>query len=196
MIAHLNGRLTLLREDRVVVECGGVGYQVMVAPATLARLPEVGEPVRLPTYLSVREDAMVLFGFGSDEEKDLFELLLQVNGVGPKVAQNLVAQMPPRDLVTAIAAGDETRLTAVPGVGKKLAQRMLVELTDKIAQRGWSVAAADGGGAVGEVIEALVGLGFTAAEARQAARLAAKKLGEEASLEDMIRAALRQVNEG
>ncbi len=132
MIAHLNGRLTNLSEDSVVVECAGVGYRVHVAPPTLARLPEVGGTLRLPTWLAVREDAMTLYGFSSDEERELFEVLLAVNGVGPKVAQNLVASLAPARLVEAIGRGDEASLTQVTGVGKKLAQRIVVELSDKI----------------------------------------------------------------
>ncbi len=196
MIAHLSGRLTSMREDRVVIECAGVGYQVMVAPAALASLPEVGQAVQMPTYLSVREDAMVLYGFAADDEKALFEELLTVNGVGPKVAQNLVASIPPAQLVEAIAHGDEARLTGISGVGKKLAQRVIVELSDKVGQRGWRVSLpATGGVAASEVIEALTGLGFTATEARRAARLAVQATGDGAAIEDVIKAALRQVSE-
>ena len=195
MIAQLNGTLVSLREDRVVIDCGGVGYLVLVAPATLARLPEVGQPVRLPVYLSVREDALVLFGFAGDDEKALFEELLAVTGVGPKVAQGLVAALPPAQLVEAIAGGDEARLTSIPGVGKKLAQRIMVELADKIGQRGWQVAAPEGGGpSASEVIEALTGLGFSLAEARRAARMAAQRCGDGAGLEQLVKEALRLVN--
>lgn len=195
MISHLSGTLSYLREDRIVVDCGGVGYQVVVAPATLARLPEVGQAVRVPTYLKVSEDAMVLYGFGSEEERSLFEELLAVNGVGPRVALGIVAAVPPAHLVEAIAHGDEARLTSVPGVGKKLAQRILVELGDKIGQRGWAVTTSSSGAPAGEVIEALTGLGFTPAEARRAARLALQHSGEGAPLEQVIKEALRLVNE-
>lgn len=196
MIAHLNGRLTNLSEDSVVVECAGVGYRVHVAPPTLARLPEVGGTLRLPTWLAVREDAMTLYGFSSDEERELFEVLLAVNGVGPKVAQNLVASLAPARLVEAIGRGDEASLTQVTGVGKKLAQRIVVELSDKIGAKSWSVAAPAVDARSADVIEALTGLGFTAVEARRLASAAAKKAPADAPLEELIRLALRTAGAG
>ncbi|MBI5830812.1 MAG: Holliday junction branch migration protein RuvA [Armatimonadetes bacterium] len=196
MIAHLNGRLTNLSEDSVVVECAGVGYRVTVAPPTLARLPEVGGTLRLPTWLAVREDALTLYGFSTDEERELFEVLLAVNGVGPKVAQNLVAALPPARLVEAIARGDEASLTQVSGVGKKLAQRLVVELSDKIGTKSWSVAAAPVDARQADVIEALTGLGFTGVESRRLAQFAAKQAGADAPLEELIRLALKQAGSG
>ncbi len=195
MIAHLNGTITQIREDRAVVECGGVGYQVLLAPATVATLPGIGRTMRLPTWLSVREDAMVLYGFGSEDEKQLFEELLAVNGVGPKVAQNVVAAMPVAHLVDAIANGDEARLVSVPGVGRKLAQRIVVELSDQVGKRGWVQQETEGGALTGDLVEALTGLGFSAQEARRAARGALSQLGDQATLELALREALRRVNE-
>jgi Holliday junction DNA helicase RuvA len=195
MIAHLNGRLTQLAEDSVVVECAGVGYRVLVAPPTLARLPAVGQPVRVATWLAVREDALTLYGFAGDDERELFEVLLAVNGVGPKVAQNLVGALGVERLAEAIARGDEAQLTRVSGVGKKLAQRVIMELADKIGQRGWSQTAPSTSPVLEEVVEALTGLGFSAVEARRAARVAAERAGGEAPLETVLREALRQMNQ-
>jgi Holliday junction DNA helicase RuvA len=149
----------------------------------------------MPTYLAVREDALTLYGFVEDDERTLFETLLTVTGVGPKVAQNLVAALPPQRLVEAVGRGDEAQLTAVPGVGKKLAQRLILELADKIGQRSWTMSApADA--PLNDVLEALAGLGFTAVEARRAARAARQRLGEGAALEELIRYALRQLGTG
>jgi len=196
LIAHLHGTLSLLRPDRVVIDCGGVGYLVAIAEATAAAMPKVGERLRMPVYLSVSEHGMVLYGFASDEEKSLFELLLAVNGVGPKVAQNLVTATRPERIARAVATGDEAALTEIKGVGKRLAQRILVELADKIGQQTWAVEAEPGGAASGEVVEALTGLGFTLVEARRAARRAAGEVGADAPVEQLLKTALRLINEG
>ena len=197
MIAHLRGTLSLLRPDRVVIDCAGVGYQVTIAEATAASMPKVGEQLRMPVYMSVSEHGMVLYGFASDGEKSLFELLLAVNGVGPKVAQNLVTATRPERIAQAVATGDEAALTEIKGVGKRLAQRILVELADKIGQQTWAVEAPDEGGrASGEVVEALTGLGFTVVEARRAARRAAAEVGADGTVEQLLKVALRAVSEG
>ena len=195
MIGHLNGRLALIREAEVVIECGGVGYRVLVGASTLAGLPELGDKLRLATHLAVREDALTLYGFSTDEERELFETLLQVSGVGPKLALAIVGGLSPQVLVEAISSGDEARLTSVPGVGKRVAQRLVLELRDKIGERGWARMAEEGGANLAEVIEALTGLGFTIAEARHAARAAVAAAGDEASLEELIRRALKAAGE-
>lgn len=197
MIAHLHGTLSLLRPDRVVIDCGGVGYLVTIAEATAAVLPQVGDRVRMPVYLSVSEHGMVLYGFANEEEKSLFEMLLLVSGVGPKVAQNLVTATRPERLITAVAMGDEGALTGIKGVGKKLAQRIIVELQGKVGQQSWAVEAPEPGTvAVAEVVEALTGLGFTMAEARRAARIASAECGTDGTVEQLLKVALRAINEG
>lgn len=190
MIGHLSGQLAVVRDGEVVIDCHGVGYRVLVSAATLAQLPEVGARATLHTHLSVREDALTLYGFLTAEELELFEVLLGVSGVGPKVALSIVGALPPRQLAQAIAVGDEARLTSLPGVGKRLAQRLVVELGDRVAQRGW-VVADDLVPTLSEVVDALTGLGFTMTEARRAARAAAQRLGEDAAIEALIREALR-----
>ncbi|MBI2299915.1 MAG: Holliday junction branch migration protein RuvA [Armatimonadetes bacterium] len=194
MSGHLNGRLALRKETEVVLDVGGVGYRLQVNSATVAQLPEVGERLRLFTHLAVREDALTLYGFASDEERDLFEVLLTVTGVGPRVALGLVGALPPKTLIEAIATGDVARLSSAPGIGKRLAQRLVVELADKVGQRGWAVEA-EGGGAPADVVEALTGLGFSMTEARRATRAALNKLGEGASTEELLRESLRLTGE-
>jgi len=197
LIAHLHGTLSLLRPDRVIIDCGGVGYLVTIAEATAAVLPQVGDRIRMPVYLSVSEHGMVLYGFSNDDEKNLFEMLLQVSGVGPKVAQNIVTATRSERLVTAVAMGDEGALTDIKGVGKKLAQRIIVELSGKVGQQSWAVAAQEPGtAATAEAVEALTGLGFTMAEARRAARIAAAEVGPDGTVEAILKVALRAINEG
>lgn len=197
MIAHLNGRLTHVLPEAIVVEAGGVGYLVQVAPATLASLPAVGSPIRLFTYLSVKEDRLTLYGFSNLEQRQLFELLLGVSGVGPKSALALVSAFPLRTLANAIMQQDAAMLTKIPGIGAKLAQRVCLELHERVGLLAWSVE--ERGAAsphLDEAIEALLGLGFTQAEARRAALAAARQLGAEAALDDLLREALRRLGGG
>ena len=131
MYYYLNGTVALLEEGLAVVECAGVGYACRTTSHTLSQL-RLKEPARLWTYLSVREDAMELFGFATREEKRLFEMLLSVGGVGPKAALSLLSTVPPDQLTLAVMTGNEKALTAAPGVGKKMAQRVILELKDKL----------------------------------------------------------------
>ena len=133
MIASIAGEVVVRRADHVVIEtAGGVGYRVAVSAETLRQVPPVGGSVSLLTHLVVREDAMALFGFATEEERDLFELLVGVQGVGPKVAVAVLGGGPPRELIRALAAGDAARLQAAPGVGKRLAERIVSELREKV----------------------------------------------------------------
>jgi Holliday junction DNA helicase RuvA len=189
--------LTHVSPEAIVVEAGGVGYLVHVAPATLAGLPRVGSPVWVYTYLNVKEDSLTLYGFTSLEQRQMFELLLGVSGVGPKSALTLVSSFPLRTLVNAITQQDTAVLTKIPGIGAKLAQRVCLELHEKVGLLSWSVEERGAGGAhVDEAIEALMSLGFTQAEARRAALAAARQLGTEAALEDLLREALKRLGGG
>ena len=132
MIARLSGRLLEKGEDTAVLDVGGVGYLVHLSAASLLALPATGEPVTLRTITHVREDALDLYGFTSPEEEDVFRALVQVKGVGPRAAQNILSGIQPRELAQAVAQGDLARLTKVPGVGKKTAERLVVELKDKL----------------------------------------------------------------
>ena len=165
MIGRLRGTLAGLRATGVVLDVGGVGYEVVVAPRTVADLPSLGEEVVLHTHLVVREDAMLLHGFGSESERDLFRILLGASGIGPKVAMATLGALQVDELRRAIAAEDVDTLTLVPGIGKRGAQKMVLELKPKItAVEAESVV---GASTVAQVREALEGLGYQAAEIRE-----------------------------
>jgi Holliday junction DNA helicase RuvA len=165
MIGRLRGTLAGLRATGVVLDVGGVGYEVVVTPRTVADLPSLGEEVVLHTHLVVREDAMLLHGFGSESERDLFRILLSASGIGPKVAMATLGALQSDELRRAIAAEDVDTLTLVPGIGKRGAQKMVLELKPKItAVEAESVV---GASTVAQVREALEGLGYQAAEIRE-----------------------------
>ncbi len=179
MISSVRGQVLSISLDHVVIEVGGVGLAVRTTPATLAGLRR-GEQARLATTLVVREDSLTLFGFASDEAKDLFELVQSVSGVGPKIALALLAVLDPEQLRRALASGDTVTLTRAPGIGKKGAERLVLELRDKIGPIGpvgtaaTVAASSTGAGAPAgfawraQISEALVGLGFTARQADEA----------------------------
>jgi holliday junction DNA helicase RuvA len=173
MIASVHGRVAAVGPDGAVVEVGGVGLAVSCSPGTLARL-RVGEAARLSTSLVVREDSLTLYGFADDDERGLFELLQTANGVGPKLAQTILGVYPPRDVRRAIATGDYPALTKVPGIGRKGAEKIVVELRDRVGaiDGGDSSAALAGVTAIApwkdQVLHALAGLGFTGKEAAEA----------------------------
>ena len=132
MIALISGEVAVRRGDHVVVSCGGVGYRLAVSAETLRHVPRVGEPATLFTHLIVRDDALLLYGFATEQERDLFLLLLGVQSVGPKMALAVLSGGPPRELLSAVASGDTARLQAVPGIGKRTAERIVVELREKV----------------------------------------------------------------
>jgi len=132
MIALLEGTVAVRRADHVVVSCGGVGYRLSVSAETLRHIPRVGAGVTVHTHLIVRDDAMLLYGFATEEERDLFLLLIGVQSVGPKMALAVLSGGTPRDLLSAVAAGDTARLQAAPGIGKRTAERIVVELREKV----------------------------------------------------------------
>ena len=132
MIALLSGEVAVRRTDHVVVSCGGVGYRLAVSAETLRHTPAVGRPATLHTHLIVRDDALQLYGFASEAERDLFLMLIGVQSVGPKVALAVLSGGTPRELLAAVASGDTARLQAVPGIGKRTAERIIVELKTKI----------------------------------------------------------------
>jgi Holliday junction DNA helicase RuvA len=136
MIALLRGEVALRRTDHVLVLCGGVGYRAAVSAETLRHVPVVGEPVTLHTHLIARDDSMMLYGFHSEQERDLFLMLLSVQAVGPKVALAVLSAGPPRELIAALAGGDAARFQAVPGIGKRTAERIIVELREKVGVGG------------------------------------------------------------
>jgi Holliday junction DNA helicase RuvA len=200
MIASLDGVVGAVAADWLVLEVGGVGYRVFAAPAVLAAA-EPGRRLRLHTHHLVREDLQALYGFRTHDERGFFGLLLTVTGVGPKVALGLLGSRPVADLQLAILADDQALLTAVPGVGKRLAARIVLELREKVAAAGVAAAIPGGAGAgslpaEGDVVGALQALGYTLAEAREATRHARAGGTGGGSLEDRVKAALRSLSGG
>jgi len=189
VIAFVEGEVVSISPDSAIVQAGGVGYRVFCGPGTLATLKE-GATFRLYTHHLVREDQQALYGFASTEELGFFELLTTVTGVGPKVALAIVSSRPVADLQLAIFQGDEGVLTAVSGVGKKLAARIILELKEKVSAAGASAGSGAAGGE-SEVVAALQALGYTASEARSSASAALSALPVGSSLEERVKAALR-----
>jgi holliday junction DNA helicase RuvA len=176
VIGSLRGTLQQRGLDRVIVDVGGVGYLVLVSSQTLSALPAIGEPVQLLCHTHVREDALQIFGFAAVAEQQAFELLIAVSGIGPKLALTTLSGMPVRELVEAIAAEDHRRLQTIPGIGKKTAERMVVELKERCALLAGELAPAEPGRPAApappaEVVEALVNLGYK----RQAAQKAVER---------------------
>ena len=200
MIASLDGVVGAVAADSLVLEVGGVGYRVFAAPGVLAAA-EPGKRLRLHTHHLVREDLQALYGFRTPEELGFFGLLLTVTGVGPKVALGLLGSRPVADLQLAIMTEDQGLLTAVSGVGKRLAARIVLELREKVAAAGVAATVPAGSGAgarsaEGDVVGALQALGYTLAEARDAARHAQASGVASGTLEDRVKAALRSLSGG
>jgi Holliday junction DNA helicase RuvA len=187
VIASLEGVLAEKGAGRVVLDVGGVGYEVQVPTQTLASLPAQGRRARLHTRLIVREDGMTLFGFASGDERSLFDHLITVTGVGPRMALAVLSVLTPQAFRRAIASGDEAALVTVPGIGKKVAARILLDLKDKLGVGGDEVVS----GPLGEVREALLSLGLTAQEARDA--VAGLAPDGDRPVEELLREALRTV---
>jgi len=190
VIAFVEGRVVVLAPDSAVIQAGGVGYRIFCGPGTLTALRE-GTDARLYTHHLVREDTQALYGFRTTEDLGFFELLTTVTGVGPKVALAIVSTRPVAELQLAILQGDESVLTAVSGVGKKLAARIVLELREKVSAAGAVAGGLPAGSSESEVTAALQALGYSASEAREAARGAVAALPVGASLEERVKAALR-----
>lgn len=186
MIASVHGIVAALAPDGAVLEVGGVGLSVSCSPGTLARL-RVGDGARLSTSLVVREDSLTLYGFADDDERALFELLQTANGVGPKLAQTILAVHAPREIRRAVATGDLVSLMAVPGIGRKGAERLVLELRDRIGSIDSATARTASPGVAAtapwrdQLERALAGLGFTGKEAAQALDAIAEEGGSEPS---------------
>jgi Holliday junction DNA helicase RuvA len=193
MIARITGVVAEKGVDHAIVDVNGVGYRVQLSAASLAALPAPGERASLRTHTHVREDALQLFGFASEEEEAAFHELIAVKNVGPRAAQNILSGIDARELARAVAEGDVARLTRVPGVGKKTAERLVVELKEKhvaLARAAAPSAVAPGAGQLDQLQQALVGLGFKAAQA-EAATEALREEGEGKGLDELLREALK-----
>jgi len=189
MIGRLNGTLIEKSPPQVIVDCGGVGYEVEVPMSTFYNLPEIGTKITLLTHFVVREDAQLLYGFGTDQERATFRQLLKVNGIGAKSALSILSGVSIEDLVQAVSLQEVAMLTRIPGVGKKTAERLLLELKDKFSIA--SVAASNQPKPVShDVLNALLALGYNEREAVAAVKL----LDKETSVSDGIKQALKSLS--
>ncbi len=198
MIGSLRGRLAAKSTERILLDVGGVGYEVSVPLSTFTELPEAGEPVDLLTHTHVREDAFILFGFLTALERDVFRLLIGVSGVGPRMALNLLSGLSAPDLVRSIVEGSVAPIVAVPGVGKKTAERLIIDLRDRVlkldapppgalaASRGRAMARED------DVLSALTNLGYRPAQAEKALG-AVREANPGAAIETLLRESLRRL---
>jgi len=192
VIASVEGIVGAIAADSLVIEVGGIGYRVYAAPSVLATATAGGK-LKLHTYHLVREDQQALFGFRGADELGFFNLLLTVTGVGPKVAMAIVGSRPAADLQLAILQQDQAMLVAIPGIGKKLAERIIFELKEKVSAAGIAAgtSAAMSTASENEVVAALQALGYSLGEAREASRLAVTDPAVGAGLEERVKAALR-----
>ncbi|MDR3756138.1 MULTISPECIES: Holliday junction branch migration protein RuvA [Enterocloster] len=206
MISYIKGPLTAIEEDVIVVEAGGVGMGIHVPLSVLDRLPGIGREVTVYTYFQVREDAMSLYGFLNRQDREMFRQLIGVNGVGPKAALGILSTMTPDDLRMAIVTGDAKAISRAPGIGPKTAQRLILDLKDKVSMEevlGNLALPSDGGtsaalGTIGmgeaakEAVQALVALGYSNMEANKAVKQV--EVTETMTAEDVLKASLRYLS--
>lgn len=200
MIAHVIGELSLVEADHVVIDVGGVGYKVYAPLSVIAVMPKPGAKTKLFTYTHVKEDAITLFGFTVKDQQNLFELLLTVTGVGPKVALNILSVLQVEDIVEAISRDDYLSLNRVPGVGNKMAQRIALELKEKIATLAWverakKAAAPAERALLEDVVEGLMALGYDRQKARKAAEQALGSATDKKDTSEVLRLALRTLTQ-
>jgi Holliday junction DNA helicase RuvA len=197
VLASVEGVVGAVSADSLVIEVGGLGYRVFAAPSVIAAAVP-GSRLKLHTFHLVREDQQALYGFRTAEELGFFNLLLTVTGVGPKVALAIVGSRPTPDLQLAIMQQDQAVLVSIPGIGKKLAERVIFELKEKVAAAGVAAGVTAGAGAAadgseGEIVAALQALGYSIGEAREASRAALADVGVSSTLEEWVKAALRSL---
>jgi Holliday junction DNA helicase RuvA len=197
MIAQLTGRVDALSDGSCVIDVGGVGYLVQASSRTLSALPASPTPAKLLVETHVREDAIILYGFADSAERDWFRLLTTVQGVGGKVALAILSALSPKDLIVAISAGDKASLTRAPGVGPRLAVRLLTELRDKTGamptSTGVSYTPTAAATPADDALSALVNLGYRRPEAQQAVARVLDRLGDKATLDALIRDSLKDL---
>lgn len=199
MISFLQGKLVDAIPGHVTIDVNGVGYDALIPLSTFDKLPQIGQEVKILTHLAVREDAHILYGFGSPQERDLFRLLINtVSGIGPKIALNVLSGMTVTNFRGAVANSDIKSLSSISGVGKKTAERILVELSDKIGMAGaWEASSAQrtlspADQKISDATLALMALGIKQAEAHEAVRGAQAKLGADASTDQLVRESLKR----
>jgi Holliday junction DNA helicase RuvA len=193
MIARLTGKLAVKNPEEVILDVGGVGYQVFVPLSTFYELPDRGETLTLQIYTAIRENSFELYGFFTGKEKELFKILLTVSKVGPKLAQNILSGISSEELVTAIVTGDILKLNSIPGIGKKTAERMILELKDKVpkAQVAEQAMGALPAELFDDALSALLNLGYKRATSERAVKRAMNEAGRDAPLEEIIRLSLK-----
>jgi holliday junction DNA helicase RuvA len=201
LIAHIAGELRRVEADYVVVDVGGVGYKVFAPMPVITSLPSLGSKVSLYTYTNVKDDSITLYGFSELDQQDVFELLLTVSGVGPRLGLNILSVLPVEHLVDAIVRDNHVVLTRIPGVGTKTAQRIVLELKEKITALSWAQRARDTGRTgeqkiLDDIVEGLVGLGYTKNDARRAAEEALKSSEGGSDTASVMRRALKIMTGG
>ncbi len=194
MIVMLTGKLMASDDESIVLDVNGVGYQVLVTQEVLRRLPNAGQEMRVFTHFHVRDDALVLYGFASEDERQLFQQIIGVSGIGPKTALGILSAITPAEFTRAIQQQQISILTSLPGVGKKTAERLILELKDKLAEvkvtepeEDWPIVP---GGGLGDAVEALIALGYAAREAEQMVQGAYAQLGDDSDLQALLKLAL------
>lgn len=192
MIAHVTGRVAGKSAAACIIEVGGIGLKLFMSTSALSHLPAEGDEVTVFTHLHVREDELTLFGFESLDEQELFEKLITVSGVGPKVALSALSSLAPAELAGAVAREDDALIASVPGIGKKTAQRIIIELKDKLGAGELNPRAGARGGASAEATDALVSMGFSTAEVA----VALKGYDGADDAQTMLRHALKRLGGG
>ena len=197
MIAHLIGKLIFKSPDHSIVDVNGIGYKIFTPLSTYYVLPKTGESVTLHIHTRVREDELKLFGFLTEEEQAIFEKLITINKVGPKLALGILSGMSPANLLTAIMNSDAARLSAIPGVGKKTAERLTLEMKDKLSDLTFEMEhqldTEAPGGFYEDALSALVNLGYKKPQAEKSLNSAYNKIGKDSSLEDLIKESLNNL---
>ena len=197
MIAHLIGKLIYKSPDHSIVDVNGIGYKIFTPLSTYYVLPKTGESVTLHIHTRVREDELKLFGFLTEEEQTIFEKLITINKVGPKLALGILSGMSPENLLTAIMSNDAARLSAIPGVGKKTAERLTLEMKDKLSDLTFEMAHQQDTevpeGPYEDALSALVNLGYKKPQAEKSLKSAYNTIGKDGSLEDLIKESLNNL---
>ena len=197
MIAHLIGKLIYKSPDHSIVDVNGIGYKIFTPLSTYYVLPKTGESVTLHIHTRVREDELKLFGFLTEEEQSIFEKLITINKVGPKLALGILSGMSPENLLTAIMSNDAARLSAIPGVGKKTAERLTLEMKDKLSDLTFELKHQQDTetpkGPYEDALSALVNLGYKKPQAEKSLKSAYNKIGKDSSLEDLIKESLNNL---
>lgn len=202
MIQYIRGELAALEEDRIIVDVGGVGYGIFMSVQSMSALPPVGSEVRIHTYLNVKEDAMQLFGFLTRDDLAVFKLLIGVNGIGPKGGQAVLSVLSPDDLRFAVLSNDVKAISAAPGIGKKTAEKVILELKDKLSiedaldhavsdKETGATAQNSNSGVQSEAVQALVALGYGSTEALKAVKQV--EISEDTDVETVLKKALKNM---